>query len=476
MEKLVLLILFFSSIFSINQNDIPNFDKYYKPAEFKNMDMFSESAKYSFTRYKQSEHFFVFWEPGFGPDPNANSVPENLRVDVDDLIAKAEKFYETYVTKDNFSTIGKGLSYLDKYKLEIYLLYTSDWVATGSGYDNIIGALWVNPSTCKPVGSTIAHEIGHSFQYQVYCDQILRGETDPWAFKSGFRYGYEGSNGGCGLWEQTAQWQSYQLYPDEMFTSWNFVEWTNHHHRHFEHEMFRYASYWLHLYWEEKHGPEAIGTVWQESRYPDDAIQTYMRVYNGNDYGRQREELFDYAMKLATFDLDRIRGYSNKYVDRYYTTFFENNGYYQIAYAKCPGATGFNVIQLKVPGGDRTISVEFVGLEPGSPLAPQDPGEWRTVIDKVGGTVRNYNDVNIGNVGWRYGFVSMNNDGSRTYSETFYEPIGVVSFSVPENARRLFMVVQGSPNKYLQQPWDDNELTDAQFPYKIKSTNTSLKN
>ena len=201
-----------------------------------------------------------------------------------------------------------------------------------------------------------------------------------------------------------------------------------------------------------------------------------MRVYNGNDYDRQREELFDYAMKLATFDLDRIRGYSNEYVDRYYTTFFENNGYYQIAYAKCPGATGFNVIQLKVPGGDRTISVEFVGLEPGSPLAPQDPGEWRTVIDKVGGTVRNYNDVNIGNVGWRYGFVSMNNDGSRTYSETFSEPIGVVSFSVPENARRLFMVVQGSPNNYLQQPWDDNELTDAQFPYKIKLTNTYLKN
>ena len=71
----------------------------------------------------------------------------------------------------------------------------------GRGYDNVIGALWVNPSTCKPVGSTIAHEIGHSFQYQVYCDQILRGETDAWAFKSGLRYGYEGSNGGNGFWE-----------------------------------------------------------------------------------------------------------------------------------------------------------------------------------------------------------------------------------------------------------------------------------
>ena len=92
------------------------------------MDMFSESAKYSWTRYRQSEHFFVFWEPGFGSDPNDQSVPNNLRVDVHDLLAKAEIFYETYVTKDNFSTIGQGISYLDKYKLEIYLLYTPDWV------------------------------------------------------------------------------------------------------------------------------------------------------------------------------------------------------------------------------------------------------------------------------------------------------------------------------------------------------------
>ena len=475
MKKFFLLFLCFIFIYSLSPSDIPDYDKYYKPQEFNNMDMFKSDSKWSWTRYRQSSHFFVFWEPGFGSDTNSQSVPENLRVDINDLLSKAEKFYETYVTKDNFSTVGQGLSYLDKFKIEIYILYTPDWLATGSGYDNVIGALWVNPSTCKPVGSTIAHEIGHSFQYQVYCDQILRGETDPWGFKSGFRYGYEGSNGGCGLWEQTAQWQSYQLYPDEMFTSWNFVEWTNHHHRHFEHEMFRYASYWLHLYWEQKYGPEAIGTVWQKSRFPDDAIQTYMKVYNGNDYNVQREELFDYAMKLATFDLDRIRSYAINYVDRYYTTFYENQGYFQIAYSKCPGATGFNVIQLNIPNDNKVISVEFVGLEPGSPLAPQDPGEWRKVIDQVGGTVRNYNDVNRGNVGWRYGFVTLNNNDSRTYSQVFSQPNGVATFTVPGNAIKLFMVVQGSPNTYIQQPWDDNELTDAQFPYKLKFTNTSLK-
>ena len=102
-------------------------------------------------------------------------------------------------------------------------------------------------------------------------------------------------------------------------------------------------------------------------------------------------------------------------------------------------------------------------------------GEWRTVIDKVGGTIRKYNDVNVGNVGWRYGFACLNKDGSRTYSETFSEPNGVANFDVPSNCVKLFMVVQGSPDKYLQQPWDDNELTDAQFPYKLKFTNTGLK-
>ncbi len=37
------------------------------------------------------------------------------------------------------------------------------------------------------------------------------------------------------------------------------------------------------------------------------------------------------------------------------------------------------------------------------------------------------------------------------------------------------MVVQGSPDTYIHSAWDDNELTDAQFPYKLKFTNTGLK-
>ena len=106
--------------FSLSQNDIPNYDKYYKPQEFSDMDMFQSSSKWSWERYKQSEHYFVFWESGFGNDPNSENVPSNLRVDIDDLLLKAEQFFDTNINKVQMATLGSNKSYLDKYKLEIY--------------------------------------------------------------------------------------------------------------------------------------------------------------------------------------------------------------------------------------------------------------------------------------------------------------------------------------------------------------------
>ena len=473
MQKYILF-LCIAFVLSLSSYDIPNFDKYYKPYEFSDMDMFQSSSKWSWYRYKQSEHFFVFWEAAFGNDPNSNSVPSNLRVDIDDLLAKAEQFYQTNIVSTQFCTVGQGRSYLDIYKMEIYLLYQTEWLATGSGYDNVIGALWVNPSTCQPVGSTIGHEIGHSFQYQVYCDQIYTGETGEWDFKSGFRYGYDGSNGGNGFWEQTAQWQSFQDYPSEFFEEW-FYEWPNHNHRHFEHEYMRYASYWFHEYLANKYGRPVIGNIWKNARYPEDALSTYMRLYLNNDYNVLREELFDYAFKMATYDLDTLRSYSNGKEDLYNCRFYNNNGFLQIAYSKCPGATGFNIIPLTLPtGSNKQVKVEFVGLNPGDSLANDDPGVW-VKEDENGGTVRTYNSVNKGNVGWRYGFVSLNRDGSRTYSTVYNSSKATAKFTVPTNAQKLYFVVQGSPNTYIKSAWDDDERTDAQFPYKIKLTNTSLK-
>lgn len=337
----------------MDESEVEDFDKYYKPAEFEGMDMLRSDAKWSWFRSKQSEHFFVFWEAGFGDDPNSEMVPANLRVDIDDLLEKAEQFYKTNIEKLKFAETGQGKSFLDRYKMEIYLLYQEEWLATGSGYDNTIGALWVNPSTCQPVGSTIAHEIGHSFQYQVYCDKLCQGGNDD--LKSGFRYGYEGSNGGNGFWEQCAQWQSFQDYPEEMFTSYYFDVWLKNNHRHFENEWMRYASYWLQSYWVMKHGIETIGNIWRESVYPEDAISAYTRLYCNSDWNKTKEELYDYASRMATFDIDGVREYSDGYLGRYHTTFYTNGDYYQVAYANCPEATGFNVIPLNLPEAGNTV-------------------------------------------------------------------------------------------------------------------------
>ena len=94
----------------------------------------------------------------------------------------------------------------------------------------------------------------------------------------------------------------------------------------------RYGSYWLHEYLAEKHDVEAIGNIWKNSKYPEDSISAYMRRYEYNDYNILREKLFDYTMKIATYDLKSLRVYSIEFVDKYKTTFYSNNGYYQIAY------------------------------------------------------------------------------------------------------------------------------------------------
>ena len=200
-----------SDVKVMDKSKIVDYNQYYCPAKWnegfeKGPDyMLRSDARWSWWRMKQSEHFFVFWEPGFGDDPNAESVPEALRVDIDDLLQKAEQFYKTNVEKLGMATIGEGKSVLDNYKMQIYLLYQTKWLATGSGYDDKIGALWVNPSTCKPVGSTIGHEIGHSFQYQVSADKLFTGEAMPidkadgsQLVPAGFRYGFgENGAGGC---------------------------------------------------------------------------------------------------------------------------------------------------------------------------------------------------------------------------------------------------------------------------------------
>ncbi len=449
-----------NDVIILEESDVTDFNMFHKPEEHGEVDFLRGDSKWSFVRSKQSEHFFVFWEEGFGEDPNADSVPEALKVDVDDMLAKAEFFYDMNVNTLKFAEEGE--SNLDTYKMQIYLFHTEEWMAYGSGYDDVIGALWVNPSTCKPVGSTIAHEIGHSFQYQTFCD-IGEG--------AGFRYGF-GGNGGNTYWEQCAQWQAYQCYPDQAFNSSHFTVYSENYFRHVCHEWQRYASYWLNYYWADKHGIDIVGKIWREAREPEDPIEAYIRINNlsVDDFNN---EMYDAATKLTTWDLDAIRDRGSNYIGKYtYKLYKLNDDTYQVAYSHCPGTTGYNVIPLNVPEAGTVITTHFEALSPGSALAPDDPGKYTD--DETVKTTRNYNNSSLTRAGWRYGYVALLDNGQRVYGDMNHETNNDIEFVIPEGCNRLWFVVLGAPSTYEAHAWDEIESNDDQWPYKVKFEGTDL--
>ena len=50
-----------SEVVILNESDVQDFNKFYKPQDFKSMDFLRSVSKWSFVRSKQSEHFIVFW-------------------------------------------------------------------------------------------------------------------------------------------------------------------------------------------------------------------------------------------------------------------------------------------------------------------------------------------------------------------------------------------------------------------------------
>ena len=466
-----------AAVFKLAASEVQDLDKYYKPLEF-DFDMLRSDSKWSWCRSKQSEHFVVFWDIKYGQyglygermgEENTSPTTcktSSMAVDIDDLLTKAEEFYELNVNKLKFADTGKGLSVLDKYKMEIYLIYQSEWLATGSGYDNKIGALWVNPSTCKPVGSTIGHEIGHCFQYMVYCDYLLRNPSAPDNSEGpGWRYGFgaDGDGGNC-FWEQTAQWQSFQLekYRAEAFSGW-YSEYKNSTYLHVLHERPRYGAYFIHWWWvEENQDITFIGRLWNEAVYPEDPVETYMRLM-GYDVEAMNDAMYGYASHTVTYDMDEIRSYGTSHagdVAVATTKIGQKDSWWQVSAGISPETTGYNAVRLNAPKGEE-IGITF--------------SENLGVDGCVSGSATL--------AGWRYGFVSLNSDNSRSYSPMWKATVSssdTQTWTVPSNASKLWLVVTGAPSKYERHAWgsggSDNDgegdSKDKKWPWKVQLSNT----
>lgn len=413
----------------------------YIPEALKDNDFDAEQSQWCYQRSRQSENWICFWEEGFGDDPTF--ATNKYAVNVNNLLEKAEEFYNYYT--DELKFVSKGESNTDQYKMMIFLSYKLDWSATGAGYDDVIGALWINVPAAQPVGAVVAHEVGHCFQYQVYCDDASK--------KSGFRYGFgENGAGGNGFWEQCAQWQSLKIYPEEQFTTSNFTEYLSSCNMNVLHETPRYANYFIQDYWANKHGIDIVGKIWRESQNPEDPIEAYKRIV-GIDQESFNNEFFDYARHMVTWDLDLIRDYGKNYMTRSQCNMTEmDGGYWEVKPEDCPQNYGYNVINLNVPDGATTVSANFLG-EAGA---------------------EGYRAISIENAGWRYGFVALLNDGSTVYSDIFSESDGTATFDCPDGCKKLCFVVSGAPTQHWRHAWDDDASNDEQWPYRVKFNATNL--
>jgi hypothetical protein len=409
------------------------------------MDLNSSSSQWCYSRSAETDNIVIFWEAGFGSNPSTASG--SYRVDMNSLTMVAEKSYSLYLDSLKFAI--KGSSVTDKYKLMIFLLYSTEWSAYGSGQDNLVGSLHVNPAAAN-IAVVVAHEIGHCFQYITGCD----GD-------GGYQYGY-GANtqGGNGFWEQCANWMAFKVYPDKQFTEGDFSEYIKNNHLHIIHETPRYANYFLPDYWTYKHGKTFMGKLWRESRSPEDPVETYKRL-NSISQAQFNDEMYEHASRLTSWDLPEIKPYGEKYIDRraQVKMSLTSDKYWLVDPSVCIENYGYNSIKLNPPAQATDVFVQFKGNAGAS--------GFRALKTDKGG--------------WRYGFVALLKDGTRTYSdmgtanyESGKNPDKSLVFSCPDNCSKLWFVVSGAPQEHWRHAWDDNNTNDEHWPYLIQFKNTNL--
>lgn len=402
-----------------------------------------------YDRSMQSKHWILFWEPGYGANtPDA----------VESILNTADKVFELYANKLEFITINQGKSKTDTYKMIIRLRYTEEWEASGSGIDNVIGLLTLSRwAYTSREGQTVAHEIGHCFQYQTHCD------NNDW---NGWMYNWGKGNYNV-FWEMCAQWQAYKYYPSMQFNNEWLDNTLNGLHKHPLSVDQRYNNYFIQDYFCHKHGIGFIGRLWNESKNPEDPLQAYMRltmpssISSTEKLSQLNDEMWEYGARMTTFDLDPIRQWGSSTINRRQQTALtkDSEGFWSPTVANCIENFGHNAIRLNVPQTGKTVYAEFIG-EAG----------------KTG-----YTTYNKTKAGWRYGFVALKKDGTRVYGDiataTYNNPDGVIEFECPSNCSYLWLVVSGAPTSYWTRDWIDWDGTQGvkeQWPYKVKFYQTNV--
>lgn len=435
-----------------------------KPSTYASNDFTNENSTYCFQRSAESEHFVVFWAKGLKKQSNGNLTggASSSVCNVNTLLNSAEKIWDVYVGDLGFLVPGRSTT--DKVKIEMFVVNQSEWRADGSGVD---GTVWTAGSgTTKTAKSqkvglfhcnawaasdnvTVAHEIGHTFQYLVSADL---GMTH------GLNYVLGDNSKGNEWWEDCANWQAHKVYPAQQFST-NWGNNQNMHHLNIIHEDARYNNCYYQDWWCQQHGLNTIGRVWREATRPEDPIQAYMRMFGLNDSTFADEQFEGYA-HIAAMDIESWKTYGQSLIGSEQQRLTEaseaivqshlggETEWWVVQPDYCPQNYGYNANPLKVPATGTVVTATFKGL--------------------VGAT--GYRSIYPERAGWRYGFVTYSSDGTRTYSPIGRKAEGEVSITIPEKCSHLWFVVMGAPTKWWTHSWDDDPSNDEQWPYAVKFT------
>ncbi len=323
--SLVSLLLLTSATCFAQEYTAPEGKEIYIAEDLQDNDFTNPESKWSYARMACTPDIAVFWERGFGDDlstaPDLDGQP--MTVDLDNLLSRLQTFYDFY--RDSLEFILPG-SKAEKYRMMVMLNYSLDGTAYGGAYDDAIGALWIAPNRVQDKKlNCIAHELGHSFQMQIGCDDAGRS----WC--------------GGGFFEMTSQWML-----------WNVnEEWTteeNYHWQDFRKTFNKrfldmeniYRSPYVIEYWSGKHGLKEIANLYRASQCDEDPASTYMRVH-GLTLDQMNDEMADCYSRLISFDFPRVKESHRKMVG-------------ELVGTEPMGTWGFNVIE--VPASAKKVKFE----------------------------------------------------------------------------------------------------------------------
>ncbi|MBQ3631108.1 MAG: DUF4859 domain-containing protein [Prevotella sp.] len=435
---------------------------------------------WSKTRSVESDNVVIFWDKYYG-STNPKNLPKSnfYYVDIDDLLAKCEAFFDLEINQLGF--VDPVNSNLSKYKVMVLMNHTTEWTCFGGGYDFEVSALWLNPSTCKPVGHSVAHEVGHSFHYMCYAEACGHNHWSSSTIGTGFHLPV---GNGQTIWEQTAQWQANQSYPELMYDQ-SIGIFRNSHNYAFTHEWHRYQSYWFLYYLCQHYGDiKTVAQVWNQPMTGATDFNQALMALKGLSVRDLYQLYFDYACRCATWDFDVCVPYRNPYVgDFTYRCVLTDDDAYQVALSSCPQGTGFNVVPLQVPQGGTEVTTHLTGLTVGAALLDADPGEYLDGDSRfVVSDNRHY--INGGTRsarGFRMGYVALMKDGTRRYfseDSVYCQGTRAVTedftFTVPDDVSALWLVVSPALKSYHQHKWDDKIDGDDMWPYKFSLEGTDI--